>query len=214
MNTVIERVRAGRYIAIVRGLAGEYIKGLAEALYEGGIGMIEVTFDQSAPESWKDTCAAIKLISGVSGGRILAGAGTVMTLEQLHMAADAGAAYMISPDVNCDVIRETKRLGLASFPGALTPTECVTAWNAGADAVKVFPAGQFGAGYIKALRAPLSRIPMLAVGGVNEKNARSFIDAGCIGLGVGGMLVNREWAMKGEYEKITALARQYVKAVE
>lgn len=214
MNEIMERVRTGRLIAIVRGLGGRYIPGLAGALLAGGISMLEIAFDQARPDSWRETSEAIKSVSREFGGRILVGAGTVLTIRQLEMACDAGAGYIISPDVNIEIIRETKRLGLVSFPGALTPTECATAYNAGADAVKLFPAGRLGADYIKAIRAPLSHIPMLAVGGVSEKNAAEFINAGCIGVGVGGMLVNREWAANAEYEKITALAREYVKAVE
>lgn len=214
MNEIMERVRGGRIIAIVRGLGVWHIQGLAGALLEGGISMLEITFDQTRPESWNETAESIKCISEKFGGCVLVGAGTVMTISQLEMARKAGAGYIISPDVNTEIIRETKKRGLISFPGALTPTECVAAYNAGADAVKVFPAGRLGADYIKAIRAPLSHIPMLAVGGVSEKNAAEFIKAGCIGVGVGGLLVNREWAVNGEYEKITALAREYVKAVE
>ena len=213
MNEIMERVKSDRIIAIVRGLEGNHMLGLAGALCEGGITMIEVTFNQAAPEKWHETCDAIRLISEKFSGRMLVGAGTVMTVEQLNLAREAGAKYIISPDTNPEIIRATKKLGLASFPGAMTPSECVTAYNAGADAVKVFPAGQLGSAYIKAIRAPLSHIPMLAVGGVNEKNAAEFIKAGCIGLGVGGMLVNAELARNGEFDKITALAREYIKAV-
>jgi len=214
MNEVMERVRSDKIIAIVRGLEGEHMLGLATALYEGGISMIEVTFNQTDPAKWVETTDAIRLISDRFAGKMLVGAGTVMTVEQLHLAYEAGAKYIIAPDVNVEVIRETKRLGLVSFPGAMTPSECVTAYNAGADAVKVFPAGQLGPAYIKAIKAPLSHIPMLAVGGVNEKNAADFIKAGCVGLGVGGMLVNGDLVRRGELDKITALAREYVKAVE
>ena len=213
MNEVMQRIMSDRIIAIVRGLGGEYMLGLAGALYDGGITMIEVTFDQKDPGKWRDTCDAISLISEKFAGRMLVGAGTVLTTEQLHMAAEAGAKYIISPDTNVEVIRETKKLGLVSLPGAMTPTECVTAYNAGADAVKVFPAGQLGPAYIKAIRAPLAHIPMLAVGGVNEKNAADFIKAGCIGLGIGGRLVNIELIKDGKFDEISALAREYIKAV-
>ena len=213
MNEVMERIRSDRIIAIVRGLGGEHMLGLAGALCEGGITMIEVTFDRAHPDKWRGTCDAISLLSEKFAGRMLVGAGTVMTAEQLAMAHAAGAKYIISPDTNPEIIRETKKLGLVSLPGALTPSECAAAYAAGADAVKVFPAGQLGPGYIKAIKAPLSHIPMLAVGGVNEKNAGDFIKAGCIGVGVGGMLVNAELVKNGELDKISALAREYVKAV-
>lgn len=107
-----------------------------------------------------------------------------------------------------------KSLGLGLFPGALTPTEILTAYSTGADAVKVFPAGSLGPGYIKAVRAPLAHIPLMAVGGVNAKNAADFMRAGCVGLGVGGNLVNREWIENGEWDKITAHAENLMKAVK
>ena len=202
-----------KIIAILRGLGAEHMRSLAGALCEGGIGMIEVTFNQAMPDSFPETQAAIRLIAREFSGRVLPGAGTVMSVAQANLAFEAGARYVVSPNVDPEVIRETKRLGMASFPGAMTPTECVLAHNAGADAVKVFPAGDLGPGYIKALRAPLSHIEFLAVGGVNEKNAAEYLRAGAIGLGVGGSLVNREWIERGELTKITALAREYVKAV-
>ena len=95
-----------------------------------------------------------------------------------------------------------------------SPTEILAAWEAGADAVKVFPASSVGPGYIKAIRGPLSHIPLMAVGGVNEKNAADFMKAGCVGLGVGGNLVNKEWIKNGEWDKITALAREFMTAVK
>ena len=146
-------------------------------------------------------------------GRMLVGAGTVILQEQLDMARDAGARYIITPNANQSLIRKVKAYGLASFPGALTPSEIVEAYEAGADMVKVFPAGNMGASYIKAIKAPLSNIPLMAVGGVNEKNAAEFMAAGCCGLGVGGNLVNKAWIEAGEWNKIAALAAEYRKAV-
>lgn len=150
---VMETIRKDKIIAIVRGLEGAYARP-ASALYAGGITMIEVTFNQAKPDSWPETQAAIRLIAREFEGRVIPGAGTVMTTEQVQMAFDAGARYIVSPNVDEAVIRETKRLGLVSLPGAMTPTECVNAKRAGADAVKVFPAGDLGPNYIKAIRAP------------------------------------------------------------
>ena len=212
--TTLEWVQNRKIIAIVRGLKTEYMLKLAEALYEGGIDLMEVTFNQKDPTTWKDTAAAIKAIGEHMEGKMLAGAGTVLTLEQLDLARDAGAKYIITPNINVELIRKVKEYGLLCFPGALTPTEAVTAYNAGADAVKIFPAGNMGPSYIKAIKAPLAQIPMMAVGGVNEKNAADFIAAGCCGLGVGGNLVNKNWIEAGEWDKITALAREFRKAVD
>lgn len=209
----MEWIRKYMAIAIVRGLGPAPMEALAEALCAGGVRMMEVTFDQARPETWPDTAASIRMLGHRFAGRLLAGAGTVMTAQQLHLAADAGARYIISPNVNEAIIRETRALGLVSLPGALTPTEIAAAYEAGANAVKVFPAGELGPGYIKAVRAPLSNVPLLAVGGVNEKNCASFIEAGCAGVGVGGNLVNKQWIENGEWYKITALAAQYAQAL-
>lgn len=212
--TLMERIRAAKIIVIVRGLPTEHMLPLAEALYAGGIRAIEVTFNQAKPESWSDTTAAIRALCEHFDGRIDVGAGTVMTPEQVHLAHEAGAKYIISPNVNEAVIRETKKLGLLSFPGALTPTEAVFAHGCGADAIKLFPAGDMGPGYLKALAAPLAHIDFMAVGGINENNAADFMKAGAIGLGIGGSLVNKAWIEAGEFGRITALAEKYVKAVQ
>ena len=211
--TPLEYVQQRKIVAIVRGLKPEYMVRLAHALQEGGIGLMEVTYNQETPESWKDTAQAISAVAREFGEELLVGAGTVITLEQVKMTYEAGGRYLVTPATQPEIIRAGKALGLGLYPGALTPTEILTAYAAGADAVKVFPAGTFGPGYIKAVKAPLSHIPLMAVGGVNEKNAADFMRAGCIGLGVGGNLVNRDWIENGEWSRITALAKEYVKAV-
>lgn len=208
-ETTIDRVRSTKIITIVRGLYGEAIVQLAEALYAGGIEMIEVTFDQQHPEKHADTVQAIRAIDGRMAGRMVVGAGTVTSEALVDTAAGAGARYIVSPDMDPAVIRRTVAAGLVSMPGALTPTEIKQAHDSGADFVKVFPASVMGPAYIRAVRAPLNHIALLAVGGVTEQNAEAFMQAGCAGLGVGGDLVNREWIAQGAFEKITALARRY-----
>lgn len=209
----LKKIREAKIIAIVRGLPVGQLEGLANAFVQGGIELIEVTFAQDKPDTWKDTVNGIKMLTEKFSATILPGAGTVLTLEQLQMAYAAGAKYIISPNTNPDVIKATKELGLVSLPGAMTPSEINMAYEAGADMVKIFPVSQLGAAYIKAIKAPLSHIPLLAVGGVNEKNAAEYIKAGAAGLGVGGNLVNKDWIANGEFEKITSLARQLVAAV-
>lgn len=211
---VIEAVKQSKIIAIVRGIESGKLAQLVSALHAGGISFVEVTFDQSRPDSWQDTARAIGQIAKDFAGRVVPGAGTVVTLEQLALAADAGAQYIISPNTDAAVIGQTKALGLVSMPGAFTPTEIVHAHNAGADFVKVFPVGAMGAGYIKALKAPLPHIPLMAVGGVTEQNAASFLAAGAEGLGVGGNLVNKQWIEAGEFDKIQAAAEAYVAAIK
>ena len=199
-----------RIVAIIRGFAPDTCLRLAEAYSAGGIRLVEVTFNQKAPETWKDTAAAIRAIRERFGGHVRAGAGTVLTEEQLSMCIDAGGEYMITPNVKPELIRSCVRQGLVAMPGALTPSETVDAWEAGAAFVKIFPAGSLGPGYVKALRAPLAHIPMLAVGGITADNVADFMRVGCVGAGVGGNLTNKEWIAAGAWDKIADTARQLV----
>ena len=203
-------VRQGRIIAIIRGFAPDVCLRLAEAYAKGGIRLVEVTFNQKSPDTWKDTVAAIRAIGERFGGDMRAGAGTVLTEEQLTMCEEAGGKYMITPNVNAELIRECVRRGLVAMPGAMTPSEAVDAYDAGASFVKIFPAGALGPEYVKAIRAPLSHIPFLAVGGIGPDNVADFIKAGCVGAGVGGNLTNKEWIAAGEWGKIEDVARRMV----
>ena len=171
---------------------------------------MEITFAQNAPETWKDTAAAIGAIRERFAGDVCVGAGTVLTEEQLTMCEQAGGEYMITPNVKTDLIRECVRRGLVAMPGALTPSEAVEAWEAGAGFVKIFPAGSLGPGYVKAIRAPLAHIPFLAVGGITPDNVADFMRTGCVGAGVGGNLSNKEWIAAGAWDKIAETARLFV----
>lgn len=203
-------VRNGRIIAIIRGFAPDVCLRLAEAYRRGGIRLVEVTFNQKAPETWSDTAAAIRAIREHFADDIRVGAGTVLTEDQLARCVDAGGEYMITPNVNPALIRACVAHGLVVMPGALTPSEAVAAWEAGARFVKIFPAGSLGPGYVKAVRAPLAHIPMLAVGGISPDNVADFMRAGCVGAGVGGNLTNRDWIAAGAYDRIADVARQLV----
>lgn len=197
-------------IAIIRGFEPDVCLRLSEAYVKGGIDMVEVTFNQKDPSSWKDTAAAIRSIKDHFAGSVKVGAGTVLTEEQLLMCEDAGGEYMVTPNVNTSLIRKCVADGLMAMPGAITPTEAVDAFNAGASYVKLFPAGVFGPEYVKALVAPLSHIPFLAVGGIGPHNIADFIKAGCVGAGVGGNLTNKEWISNGQWDKITETAASLV----
>lgn len=205
---IIQTVLEKKVIAIVRGVYGEDCLKLAEALYKGGVEMMEVTFDQSHPEAFCRTSDTIAQLVGKMGSRMIIGAGTVTSLQTLELAKEAGAKFIVSPDTNAAVIKATVEAGMVSMPGAMTPTEIVTAHALGADFVKVFPTSGLGASYIKAVCAPLNHIRLLAVGGVSEKNVKEFLKAGCVGAGVGGNLVNKQWIRNGEFDKITAQAQE------
>lgn len=211
-ETVRKEIREKKCIAIVRGVDSRQIVKLAEALYAGGITMMEVTFDQkSASDGYRNTLEGIYLLREQMEGKIRAGAGTVVTEEQLALAQKAGAEYIISPNVNTELIKKTEAMGLVSIPGALTPSEVVSAYEAGASFVKVFPAGSMGADYIKAIASPLSHIPFLAVGNIDENNVSDFIRAGACGVGIGGKLVNKQWIKEGNFEAIRRLASEITK---
>lgn len=174
---------------------------------------MEVTYDQKAPDSWKSTAQAIGDVAKAFDGRLLVGAGTVTTPEMVKLTQVAGGQFIISPDTNVDVIRRTRELDLVSMPGALTPSEILAAHSAGADIVKLFPAANLGPGYLKAVRAPISHVKIMAVGGVNEENIGEFLAAGAVGAGIGGNLANRAWIEEGRFDKITQTARALVAAV-
>lgn len=211
-HEVIDAVYANKVIAIIRGFEPDVCVKLAEAYYAGGIRLVEVTFPQAKPEDQPKTAAAIKAMAESLDGRVFPGAGTVLTRAQLHMAKDAGARYVVMPSVNVDIIKEAKDLGLVTMPGALSPTEAVTAFEAGADFVKLFPAGTMGPKYMKDLRAPLAHIPFLAVGGITLDNIGEFMKVGAVGAGVGGQLSNKDLIAAGAWDKITEIARGLTKA--
>lgn len=209
-----ETILNEKLVAIVRGFAPETVVEMAKAYVANGVRCIEVTFDQSSAEKRLETVATIKAIKAELGDQVCVGAGTVMTVEQVQMAAEAGAEYMISPNVDVDVIKETKRLGKVSIPGAMTPSEIAYAYKMGADIIKLFPANEVGLSYIKAIKAPLKHIPLMATGGVRPVNAAEYLAAGSAALGVGGDLVNKAWVAAGEFDKIGNAAKAFVDSIK
>jgi 2-dehydro-3-deoxyphosphogluconate aldolase/(4S)-4-hydroxy-2-oxoglutarate aldolase len=210
INCILEN----KIIVIVRGLEKEKILPAAQALYDGGIRLIEVTFDQTGKSTMQETAEAIRSLCEVFDGRLCVGAGTVLNLGQAEAAFSAGARYLISPSTDTGIIVACKRYDIVSIPGAITPTEIAAAYNSGADLVKLFPAGNFGPDYVKAIRAPLNHIPMLAVGGVDQFNIRKYLDCGICGVGIGSNIVKSEYINQGRYDEIRRLARTYVEAIQ
>ena len=203
----LQRVLDGGIVAIIRASSGEQLVGVAEALYAGGIDVIEVTF--TVPR-------VLEILADVRealGEKILLGAGTVLDPESARAAMLAGAEFIVCPNVDVDVIRMCRRYGKLVMPGALTPTEVVTAWEAGADIVKVFPADVGGPGYLKALAGPLPQVKLLPTGGVDLNTIGSFLDAGACAVGLGSALVEKEAVARGDMDRVKSLAEQYVAAV-
>ena len=212
MNIILDELLKKKIIAIVRGVDAADMLNLANALYRGGIEAIEVTFAQENQKGVDNSLACMEVIMK-SKLPILMGAGTVLTKKQVKASATFGARYIISPNTDVEVIKYTKDLGLVSIPGAMTPSEVVKAYLAGADIVKLFPMSQLGVDYLKALRGPLGYIKMAAVGGVTVQNAADFLAAGAVCLGIGSNLSDHKLIKAGEFEKITQLAKAYVEVV-
>ena len=203
-----ELLKEKKLITILRKVAPDRIVPVVEALREGGVRFVEVTFDQSSATGLADTAAAIRSIAERFND-IYVGAGTVMSVAQVDAAADAGARYIISPNTDVEVIHRTVERGMLSMPGALTPSEIALAYNEGASYVKVFPAGDFGPAYIKSIRAPISHIPLLAVGGVELDNMMAFYKAGICGFGIGSNIVRKDLIAAGNYGELSKLAARY-----
>lgn len=207
---LIEYIDEKKVIAIIRGAGVDTCLKVTQALYDGGIRLVEVTFNNANPASFPETEQAITAIKAAFEGRMYVGAGTVTSPELVDRAWKAGAEFIISPDVNPEVIRRTLELGLISIPGGCSPTEIVTAHNLGADYVKLFPAGNFGASYLKAIRAPINHVKLMVVGGIGEENLKSFLDAGAVGAGIGGSLVSKEHIQAGRFDLLTQAAQRVV----
>lgn len=211
---VIESIEENKIIAILRGIPQQKLIPLAEALYQGGIRLLEITYAADGSVSDEETADNIKKLAEQMKGKMLIGAGTVLTKEQVRLTEQAGGTFIISPNVNEEVIKESCRCGLVSIPGALTPTEIENASRSGADFVKLFPVTNMGPGYVKAVKAPLSHIRLLAVGGINESNMKDYLAAGVCGFGIGSNITDKKLIADNNYEKITLLSKAYVEAVK
>lgn len=209
-NKITEAVLQERLIVILRGIKKEKLIPLAEAMYAGGVRLLEVTYSASGEISDEETAARIGMLCEHFGERMQIGAGTVLCERQVELTARAGGSFIISPDCNTDVIKKTVSLGLCSMPGCLTPTEVLTAHRAGADFIKLFPITSLGCDYVKAIRAPLSHVKLLAVGGVDLDNMENYLRAGVCGFGIGSNIVDKKMLAEEDYDGIANLARRYV----
>jgi 2-dehydro-3-deoxyphosphogluconate aldolase / (4S)-4-hydroxy-2-oxoglutarate aldolase len=195
-------------IPVLRASSAEMGHALVDAMMAGGITVIEVTM--TVPNA----IALLKELKRKHGEALLLGSGTVTDPAQAQATIEAGAEFVVSPSLHLDVIAKTKELGKVSIPGALTPTEVITAWRAGADYVKVFPCSAMGgASYLKALRAPFPELKLIPTGGVTFQTAVDFLNAGASALGVGADLVNPNAITEGKPERITETARAYLEII-
>jgi len=207
-SQVLERIKSIGIIPVVRASSGEEALAAVEAIKAGGLSVLEITM--TVPGA----VGIIEQIAKRYGDEVLVGAGTVLNAETAKDCLSAGAQFVVSPALNLETIAFCRDAGRAIMPGALTPTEVVTAWAAGADMVKVFPCGAMGgASYIKSLKAPLPQIELVPTGGVSLSTAASFIEAGSAAIGVGADLVDIKAIRAGQSERITETTRAYIEAV-
>ena len=194
-------------VAIIRLDSSSHFQATAEALQAGGIRAME--FTMTTPNALE----MLKEVAKNLNENTILGAGTVLDPETARAVILAGAKFIVAPNLNLDVIATARRYSVAVIPGAFTASEIITAWEAGADLVKVFPASIGGPNLIKTLRGPLPQIKLLPTGGVDLNTTAAFIKAGSVAVAVGGNLVDKETIQHGEFSKITDLARQYVEIV-
>ena len=206
---VFNRMVTEGLIPVVRVSSAREAMDVADAIKEGGVSFIEITM------SVQGAIDVIKELTQKYKDEIIMGAGTVLDTETGRAALLAGAQFIVSPTLNLDLIQLAHRYSAVVIPGAATPTEILTAWNAGADMVKIFPAGQLGGPeYLKALRGPLPQILLVPTGGVNLQNAGAFIKAGATALGVGGELVDKKAVKEKKFNVITDNTRAFLKVIK
>ena len=213
-NALLRQMKEEKLIVIIRGVKEEQMLPLLHAMYDGGIRLAELTFDPLNETPNTLTADLVRAAKAEFGDRMHIGVGTVLTTQQVELAAAAGAEFAISPNTDPEIINLCRMNDMLSIPGALTPTEIVNAYNAGADVIKLFPSDTMGIPYIKAVRAPLRHIPMLAVGGVNTQNLAEVLATGVWGVGIGSGVVRHDLLAKNDYAGITALAREYTDIIK
>ena len=205
---VLEGIIECGIAAVVRAESAELAFKAIEAALEGGVNVIEVTF--TVPGALE----IIRELASKASKDTILGAGTVLDPETAAHAIDAGARFIVSPSTNIATIGMAKAKGVAVFPGALTPTEVITAWQAGADIIKIFPANVMGPSYFKDLHGPFPNIPFMPTGGVDLNTAKTWLESGAIALGVGGALIDKKLMASGNFAEITQRARKFREIVK
>jgi 2-dehydro-3-deoxyphosphogluconate aldolase/(4S)-4-hydroxy-2-oxoglutarate aldolase len=205
---VLARIAREWIVAVVRAETNDKARRIADALLAGGVSIIEITF------TCPDPPAIIKTLAGQTRGDVLVGAGTVCTAEDVKMAHDAGAQFIVSPGLSPEVVAEAKSRNLAVMPGAATPTEVMAAARLGADIIKIFPGSLFGPSYVKALRGPFPRLRFMPTGGVALDNLKQWKDTGVVAVGVGTELVPPDAVRTNRFDVVTGRAQTFVDQIK
>nr|WP_263324658.1 bifunctional 4-hydroxy-2-oxoglutarate aldolase/2-dehydro-3-deoxy-phosphogluconate aldolase [Neobacillus sp. Marseille-Q6967] len=206
---VVEFIKEYPIVAVIRDANPQNIVRVANALFEGGVRVLEVTAE--TPK----VMTMIEKVADELGDKVLVGAGTVLDPETARAAIMAGSQFIVSPSLNPETIKMTKRYGVVSVPGALTPTEILTAYEHGADMIKVFPVNAFGPGYIKNIHGPFPHVPLMVTGGINTSNVNDYINNGALAVGVGSNLVSpKNLKVEADYLTLTEKALEYTQIVK
>jgi 2-dehydro-3-deoxyphosphogluconate aldolase / (4S)-4-hydroxy-2-oxoglutarate aldolase len=206
---VIEFIKAHPIVAVIREATPDNIVPIVKALANGGVKVVEITAE--TPK----VMTMIEMVSDELGDQVLVGAGTVLDPETARAAIMAGSKFIVSPSLNVETVKMTKRYGVVSIPGALTPTEILTAYEHGADMIKVFPANAFGPGYVKNIHGPFPYIPLMVTGGINPTNVNEYLGNGALAAGVGSNLVNpKNLLTEADYLTLTEKAREYTNTLK
>lgn len=203
----LHRLQGVGVVAIMRHTESSLALEAAAALLAGGVDVVEVTLNTAG------ALAMIRELAGQYGDRMLVGAGTVLTPIAVQQAIDAGASFIVAPNTDMKVIGRCNQLGIPVIPGAFTPTEVVTAWESGADLVKVFPVSSVGPRYIRDLRGPLPQIPLVPTGGVTTQNVADYVRAGAVAVGAGSDLVDKGVVDRRDFAELERRARAFADGV-
>lgn len=204
----LEEITRSGVVAVIRANSAGELKNITLALNKGGVKALEITM--TSPGALE----TIKAVSSELGDSAIIGVGSVLDTETARAAILAGAQFVVSPVFKPEIITLCRRYNKICIPGAFTPTEILSAWEAGADVVKIFPATKLGPGYIKDLKGPLPQIKVTPTGGVNLENTADFIKAGAEFVGVGGAMVDKKLVAAGKWDELSALAAKFVQAVQ
>ena len=211
---IIDVIKKEGLIVIVRGIDKNKLIPLAQAMYDGGVRLLEVTYSANGAVSDEETAENIHALCNHFGEKMYIGAGTVLTEKQVELTKEAGGGFIISPNTKERVIQRTVELGMVSIPGAFSPSEIEAAHEFGADFVKLFPVTNLGTEYVKAVKAPLSHIDLLAVGGIDLDNIPLYKQAGVCGFGIGSNITDKSMIANEDWQGIAELAGRYSSAAK
>lgn len=214
MNSTYEMIKKHKFIAILRNIPEDKLENTAKALYNGGARLFEITFNPSDPDTIKKTAMAFEIIKNACGNGISVGAGTVVKKEYVAEAKKMGAEFIVAPNTDQEVISLTKENGMLSIPGAFTPSEIVTAHKLGADIVKIFPIEPHNISYLKNILSPVSHIPFITTGGVNEDTADELMKTGAAALAAGASVIPVSALNANDFSLIEEKTRKLISIIK